>query len=113
MSKKPGIISRALSTVERVGNKLPDPAALFFYLILIVWVLSAIFSAMEISVQDFKNETIVVKNLLSGSAFADFFSNMVGIFTGFHPLGVVLVAMLGVGVADYSGYINAGLRMML
>ena len=38
---------------------------------------------------------------------------MVTTFTSFAPLGVVLVAMLGVGVADGSGYINAGLKMML
>jgi para-aminobenzoyl-glutamate transporter family len=112
-NQKQGFVSRALGTVERVGNKLPDPAVLFFYLILVVWLFSAIFSAMDVSVQDFKNETISVKNLLTGEAFAEFFSKMVGIFTGFHPLGVVLVAMLGVGVADYSGYINSGLRIML
>lgn len=112
-NQKQGFVSRALGTVERVGNKLPDPAVLFFYLILVVWLFSALFSAMGVSVLDFKNETIHVKNLLTGEAFAEFFSKMVGIFTGFHPLGVVLVAMLGVGVADYSGYINSGLRIML
>ncbi len=112
-NQKQGFVSRALGVVERVGNKLPDPAVLFFYLILVVWLCSAIFSAFEVSVVDAKNETIAIKNLLSGQAFSEFFSKMVGIFTGFHPLGVVLVAMLGVGVADYSGYINAGLRLML
>lgn len=110
---KQGFIAKALGTVERVGNKLPDPAVLFFYLILVVWLFSALFSAMDVSVMDVKGETISVKNLLTGQAFSEFFSKMVGIFTGFHPLGVVLVAMLGVGVADYSGYINSGLRIML
>ncbi len=42
-----------------------------------------------------------------------FMSNMVSIFTSFAPLGVVLVAMLGVGVAEHSGYINSGLKLML
>jgi para-aminobenzoyl-glutamate transporter family len=111
--KKHGFIAKALGAVERVGNKLPDPAVLFFYLILVVWLFSALFSAMDVSVTDVKGETISVKNLLTGQAFAEFFSKMVTIFTGFHPLGVVLVAMLGVGVADYSGYINSGLRIML
>jgi len=113
MNSNQGFINRALGTVERVGNKLPDPAVLFFYLILVVWVCSAIFSAMEVSVLDMTGEKVAVKNLMTGTSFADFFSKMVGIFTGFHPLGVVLVAMLGVGVADYSGYINTGLRAML
>jgi para-aminobenzoyl-glutamate transporter family len=111
--EKQSFVNRALGKVERVGNKLPDPAVLFFYLILIVWVLSAVFSAMGVSVVDMQNSDITVKNLLSGEAFAELFSNMVSIFTGFHPLGVVLVAMLGVGVADYSGYISVALRMMI
>ena len=111
--QKQGFINRALGTVERVGNKLPDPAVLFFYLILVVWACSAIFSALEVSVMDMTGEKVAVKNLLTGTSFAVFFSDLVKIFTGFHPLGVVLVAMLGVGVADYSGYINTGLRGML
>jgi len=111
--EKQSIVNRFLGTVERVGNKLPDPAVLFFYLIIIVWICSFIFSFLGISVVDMKGDTIAVQNLMTGKAYADFFSRMVGIFTGFHPLGVVLVAMLGVGVADYSGYINTGLRKML
>jgi aminobenzoyl-glutamate transport protein len=111
--EKQSFVNRALGTVERVGNKLPDPAVLFFYLILIVWVLSALFSATGVSVEDIQGNTVTVKNMLTGEAFSDLLSNMVGIFTGFHPLGVVLVAMLGVGVADYSGYINVGLRLMI
>ena len=58
-------------------------------------------------------EAIRIQNLLTGEAMATFMSNMVSIFTSFAPLGVVLVAMLGVGVADGSGYINTGLKMML
>jgi para-aminobenzoyl-glutamate transporter family len=38
---------------------------------------------------------------------------MVKNFTGFAPLGIVLVAMLGVGVAEASGFINTGLKKML
>jgi aminobenzoyl-glutamate transport protein len=42
-----------------------------------------------------------------------FTSNMVKTFVGFHPLGVVLVAMLGIGVADHTGFIRAGLKALL
>src|SRR5690606_25183924 len=52
-------------------------------------------------------------NLLTSPALADFLSNMVTTFMGFAPLGIVLVAMLGVGVAEHSGFINAGLKSML
>lgn len=111
---KKGRIERMLGVIERVGNKLPDPAILFFISLLIVWALSAILAPVEFStINPATNEPLSVNNLISGAAMADFLSRMVTIFTSFAPLGVVLVAMLGVGVADGSGYINTGLKMML
>lgn len=107
-------VTRALDKVERVGNKLPDPAIIFFICLLIIWVCSAIFSQMSFSAIDPRTgEGVVVNNLMTGDAMADFLSRMVTIFTGFAPLGVVLVAMLGVGVAEHSGFISAGLKRML
>jgi aminobenzoyl-glutamate transport protein len=58
-------------------------------------------------------EPIQVINLLTGPALAAFLSNMVTIFTSFAPLGVVLVAMLGVGVADEAGYFNTSIKLLL
>lgn len=111
---KSGFISRLLSVIERVGNKLPDPAILFFLSLAIVWVLSALLSPIEFSeINPASGDPIRIKNLLTGTELATFLSKMVTIFTSFAPLGVVLVAMLGVGVADGSGYINVGLKMML
>lgn len=110
----PTWVTRALDKVERVGNKLPDPAIIFFICLVVIWLCSAIFSQMTFDALDPRTgEAIEVKNLLTGAAMADFLSRMVGIFTGFAPLGVVLVAMLGVGVAEHSGFISAGLKRML
>jgi para-aminobenzoyl-glutamate transporter family len=107
-------VTRALNKVEVVGNKLPDPAMIFFICLVVVWAFSAIFSQMTFSAIDPRTgEAIVVNNLMTGAAMADFLSRMVTIFTGFAPLGVVLVAMLGVGVAEHSGFISAGLKRML
>lgn len=107
-------VTRALDKVERVGNKLPDPAIIFFVCLVIVWALSAIMSNFTFSALDPRTgEAVVVNNLLTGDSLADFLSRMVKIFTGFAPLGVVLVAMLGVGVAEHSGFISAGLKRML
>lgn len=107
-------VMRALDKVERVGNKLPDPAIIFALCLAIVWVCSAVFSQMTFSAVDPRSgEAVVVNNLLTGAALADFLSRMVTIFTGFAPLGVVLVAMLGVGVAEHSGFISAGLKRVL
>ncbi|MEM6966599.1 MAG: AbgT family transporter [Bacteroidota bacterium] len=103
-----------LNIIERVGNKLPDPAILFLISMILVWVISAILAPVEFAeINPRDGNPIRIQNLLTGTAMASFLSNMVTTFTSFAPLGVVLVAMLGVGVADGSGYINAGLKMML
>ncbi|HUP64188.1 MAG TPA: AbgT family transporter [Thermoanaerobaculia bacterium] len=110
----PRWIDRALNWIERVGNKLPDPAALFLILMFAVWVISALLAPVQFSEIDPRTgQPIVIKNQLTGGAVATFLSNMVTTFTGFHPLGVVLVALLGVGVAEHTGFINAGLKALL
>jgi aminobenzoyl-glutamate transport protein len=106
--------TRALDKVEVVGNKLPDPAIIFFFCLVVVWVLSALMSQFSWDALDPRTgQAVVINNLLTGESLADFLSRMVTIFTGFAPLGVVLVAMLGVGVAEHSGFISAGLKRML
>jgi len=107
-------INRALNVVEVVGNKLPDPAILFLSLMIIVWILSWLMSGMSFGADNpSTGEAIRVVNLLSGENLVSFLAGMVDTFTSFAPLGVVLVAMLGVGVAEASGFINAILRKML
>lgn len=109
-----GAIARFLNGIERVGNKLPDPAMIFLSAMLIIWVLSWLLSGISFDAIDPRTgETIIVNNLLTGDSLASFLSNMVVTFTSFAPLGVVLVAMLGVGVAEHSGYINTGIKLML
>jgi len=109
-----GLMDRMLDKVERAGNKLPDPAMLFASLLIIVWFLSLIFSFLDFDTKKpGTGETLEITNLLAGSELAYFLANMVTTFTGFAPLGVVLVAMLGVGVAERSGYINTGIKMLL
>jgi len=111
---QPSLVNRLLGGIETVGNKLPDPAMLFLFSLFIVWVLSALLAPVEFANLDPRTgEPIRVANLLTGTALATFLSNMVTIFTGFAPLGVVLVAMLGVGVADEAGYFNTGIKLLL
>jgi aminobenzoyl-glutamate transport protein len=113
MSKKP-LLQRSLDFIERNGNKLPDPAILFFILMVTIWVVSAFLSPISFSELDPRTgNPIQVQNMLTGTKLAEFLSNMVSVFIGFAPLGVVLVAMLGVGVAEHSGYINVALKKLL
>jgi len=111
---KKGILQRFLDAIEIAGNKLPDPALLFFILMIIVWVFSAILSPIDFGETDPRTgETLSVINQLTGPNLAEFLASMVSVFMGFAPLGIVLVAMLGVGVAEHSGFINVALKKML
>lgn len=103
-----------LGAVERIGNRLPDPALLFVALLAAVWCLSALLSPFDYGVVDPRSgQPLAVVNLLSGDALTAFLTRMVDNFAHFHPIGVVLVAMLGIGVAEHTGFINAALRAML
>jgi p-aminobenzoyl-glutamate transporter AbgT len=77
-----GFVERALDTIERVGNKLPDPAALFLLLLFVVWVLSALLSTMSFAEIDPRTgKALVINNQMTGTAIAAFLSNMVTTFT--------------------------------
>ncbi len=107
-------VARALQWIERVGNKLPDPAALFVVALAAVWIASWALAghAFTVPAKD-GARTLEVQNQLSGPSLAAFLANMVSAFTGFAPLGVVLVALLGVGVAEHTGFIHAGLKGLI
>jgi len=103
-----------LGAVERIGNRLPDPAVLFIWLLLLVWLLSWALSYLQFDLTDPRNgQPLVIVNQLSGLAITKFLSSLVTNFAHFHPIGVVLVSMLGIGVAEHTGFINTGLRAML
>lgn len=105
---------RILNKIEVWGNKLPDPAVLFIALTGIVWLLSWLLSGVDFNAVDPRSgQALVINNQLSGTSITQLFSTMVTNFSHFHPVGVVLVAMLGIGVAEYSGFINAGLRALM
>ncbi|MFL0804136.1 MAG: AbgT family transporter [Agarilytica sp.] len=114
MSHSASWVTRALDNIEKHGNRLPDPAVIFVFSLVVVWVLSALFSQLTFSAIDPRTgQAIEIVNLLTGDRLADFLARMVSIFSGFTPLGVVLVAMLGVGVAEHSGFINALIKRLM
>jgi aminobenzoyl-glutamate transport protein len=109
-----GPVARMLDWIERVGNRLPDPAILFVLLLGVVWLISWALSSIAFTEIDPRsNAPIRVQNQLTGGSLAGFLARMVTTFTGFHPLGVVLVSLLGVGVAEHTGFINTGLKALL
>ncbi len=111
---KKSFIDRFLSTVERVGNALPHPATLFFLFAMGVIVLSGIASLFDLEViHPGTKEVIRPVNLMSVHGMNMILEHMVVNFTGFAPLGTVLVAMLGIGIAESSGLIGTALRLLV
>ena len=109
-----GLAYRFLASVERIGNKLPDPAVLFIALLFIVWVLSWLMSYLTFGIIDPRSgEPIVIINQLTAGSLTAFLTGMVTNFVTFGPVGTVLVAMLGIGVAEHSGFITTGIRALL
>ena len=105
---------RALDVVERLGNKLPDPAILFLLLMLVVWAASWLLAGVSFGDLDPRNgKPIAIRNMIDGASLTAFMAEMVRTFVNFPPVGVVLVAMLGLGVAEHTGFIGAGLRALL
>ncbi|MEE9449095.1 MAG: AbgT family transporter [Ignavibacteriaceae bacterium] len=105
---------RFLSVTERAGNALPHPATLFAIFALSVIVISFIASLLGWqAVHPGTNEIIEPVNLLTVEGLHRIILGMVDNYTSFAPLGIVLVAMLGIGVAESSGLIGAVIRMLV
>ncbi len=103
-----------LNGVEKVGNALPHPATLFGLFAVTILVLSAIFSALGSSaVHPGTGEVFEAVNLLSRDGVHMILTEMVNNFTSFAPLGIVIVAMLGIGLAENSGLIAVLIRSLV
>jgi aminobenzoyl-glutamate transport protein len=104
-------IQRFLDLVERAGNRLPDPITLFAILIAIVMVASWMATAAGAgAIHPGTGEPIEPINLFSGEQIRRILTQMPQTFAAFPPLGLVLVVMLGIGVAERSGLIETALR---
>jgi aminobenzoyl-glutamate transport protein len=108
------LLSRFLGIVERGGNALPHPATLFALMALSVVVISGIAAQFDLTViHPGTKETVQPVSLLTLAGLHRIMTGLVTNFTGFAPLGTVLVAMLGLAVAEGSGLIAAGLKLVV
>ncbi|MGD9994088.1 MAG: AbgT family transporter [Salinivirgaceae bacterium] len=112
--QKISLMQRFLNLVERGGNALPHPATLFLGFAVITLVISWIGSWLGWQILHPANgDVISVKNLLSGDGLHFILEKTVVNFTDFAPLGIVLVAMLGIGIAESSGLIGVAIRLLV
>lgn len=105
---------KIMSMVEKVGNALPHPAALFGIFAIITLFFSAIGHWLGWGGSNpATGEPIEIVNLLSKEGLHRILLGMVDNYTGFAPLGIVMVAMLGIGIAESSGLIKAAINSLL
>jgi aminobenzoyl-glutamate transport protein len=111
---KQSFINTFLSIIEKVGNALPHPATLFAIFAFGVIILSGIADLFHIEVtHPGTGEIIKPFSLLSIEGLHMILTKMVVNFTSFAPLGTVLVALLGIGIAEGSGLIATSLRLLV
>jgi len=111
---KPTFLSRALGFIERAGNALPHPATLFAILAALIIIISAIAAKFNLAVvHPGTGKPIAAVSLLTLTGLHRILTEMVTNFTSFAPLGTVLVAILGIAVAEGSGLIGAALKLLV
>ncbi|MCI5045660.1 MAG: AbgT family transporter [Aquisalinus sp.] len=121
-AQKRNAFTRFLDAVEWLGNLLPHPVTLFAILAVGIVLLSGFFGWIGLAVVDprpagapgvAEDGMIRAVSLFNGDGLRRIFTSLTTNFTSFAPLGVVLVAMLGVGVAERSGLLSAAVRGMV
>lgn len=112
--KRRSFLLRSLDSIERVGNRLPHPATLFAIFALAVIIISEIvYRTGAAAKHPGTGDIIKGISLLNPDGFRYIFSKVTDNFVYFPPLGIVLVAMIGIGVAEGSGLISALLRHLV
>ena len=115
-------MQKILDVVERVGNQVPHPVMIFVYLIGIIIVLSAILAIFGVSVSyqaynpathEIEPATTAARSLLSVAGIRFMFTGIVQNFMNFNAVGVIIIAMVGVGVAEESGLVKALIRKLV
>ena len=107
-----------LGWIERTGNKLPDPVFIFFYLIFVLIAISIVASLAGYSAPhptqkvEGTDDQLIIRavSLLSADNIQRLWVDMPKTFTHFHPLGYVLVVMLGAGIAERTGLFATAMR---
>ncbi|WP_152352546.1 AbgT family transporter [Brachybacterium subflavum] len=104
---------RLLNVVERLGNRLPEPFMLFLILFAITGIVSTAMAlaGVKVSVPG-SDEVTVIKGLFTGEGMAWLTTSLGENYLGFPPLVTVMPILLGIGIAQHSGLLAAGIRAM-
>lgn len=111
---KISLLNRFLDVIERLGNRLPHITMLFIYALIIALGLSFVLSFFDFDyVNPNTKEQIKIINMLSADNLLLLVVSSVKNFMGFPPLGITIVATLGIGIAEGSGFVNVVIRKFL
>ena len=111
-----GAMQKMLDFIERVGNKVPHPVVIFLALTGLVMVMSHVlymfgvsvtYDALNLQTHTLEPTTVAVRSLLTGDGIRFILTSMIRNFMGFGPVGIILVAMIGVGLAEEAGLMKA------
>ena len=106
-----GALDRFLDRVERAGNRLPHPFMIFVYLAFFVVVISWVVSLFGVTVEEpASGDTVAVESLISADGIRYMLTSAVVNFVEFPPLGTVITIILGIGLAQRVGLIEASMR---
>jgi aminobenzoyl-glutamate transport protein len=115
-------MQKILDTVERVGNKVPHPVMIFVYLIGFIVVLSTLLSAFGVQVSyqaynpatgNIEPATTAARGLLTIDGIRFMYTGVVQNFMNFNAVGVIIIAMVGVGVAEEAGLVKSLIRKLV
>lgn len=112
--KRTGFVDRFLNKIEVAGNKLPDPILIF--IILMGVILAGSFGASLFNLRatnPVTGEVVEAVNLLSGEGLLKILTESINNFSAFPPLGMVLVVMIGIGLAEKTGYFEAAMKRVI
>ena len=120
--EKRSALQKVLDAIERAGNKVPHPVIIFLALIALIMILSAVFQAAGSSVtfdratlgsDELETVTVTARSLLDADGLRFVFTSPVANFNSFGVVGVILVAMIGVGMAEEVGLIAAFIKRLV
>lgn len=111
-AEKLPLIIRALNVVERVGNKLPHPFWLFWILAGLLAATSALLAALQVTVQ-VKGKEVMVRSLFSADGLRMVVGDALDGYAEFPPLITIMVVIMGVGIAERSGFLATWMRMSI
>lgn len=115
-------IERFVKAIERGGNKLPHPLTLFTILAILLLIVSYFMARAGISVtyiaagragEAAKETTVTAVNLLSKSHLQSIAIDFVKTYITFFPIGLIVVMMMGISVAEKAGLISALMKKLV